>query len=71
LSQEVDAAAQDLESCHGSGIELHPDPEDDLAEFLSKFGTFVSVEAQTLSGGLGAFVASVIRSRGLPANCAL
>ncbi len=70
LSQEVAAAAQELSS---QGLEaavavvsnFHPDPEDDLAEFLSSFRHVVSVEAQTLSGGLGAFAAGVIASRGL------
>ena len=71
LSQEVGAAAEELSS---QGLEaavavvsnFHPDPEDDLAEFLSAFRAVVSVEAQTLAGGLGAFVAGVIASRGLP-----
>jgi transketolase len=70
LSQEVASAAEDLSS---QGLEaavalvsnFHPDPEDDLAEFLSSFRHAVSVEAQTLSGGLGAFVAGVIASRGI------
>jgi transketolase len=65
LSQEVDAAAQGLDAAMAVVSNFHPDPEDDLAEFLSKFRHVVSVEAQTLSGGLGAFVASVIASRGL------
>jgi transketolase len=65
LSQEVDAAAQQLDAAMAVVSNFHPDPEDDLAEFLSKFRHVVSVEAQTLSGGLGAFVASVIASRGL------
>jgi transketolase len=65
LSQEVDAAAQELDAAMAVVSNFHPDPEDDLAEFLSKFQHVVSVEAQTLSGGLGAFVASVIASRGL------
>jgi transketolase len=70
LSQEVDLAAQQLSS---EGLEaavavvsnFYPDPEDETAAFLSSFRHVVSVEAQTLSGGLGAFVASVIASRGL------
>ena len=66
LSREVDAAAQDLEAAMVVVSNFQPDPEDDLAEFLSKFRHVVSVEAQTISGGLGAFVASVIASRGLP-----
>jgi transketolase len=71
LSQEVAAAADQLSS---QGLEasvalvsnFHPDPEDDLVGFLSSFRHAVSVEAQTLSGGLGAFVAGVIASRGIP-----
>jgi transketolase len=65
LSQEVDAAAQQLDAAMAVVSNFHPDPDDDLAGFLSKFRHVVSVEAQTLSGGLGAFVASVIASRGL------
>jgi transketolase len=65
LSQEVDAAAQELDAAMAVVSNFHPDPADDLAEFLSNFRHVVSVEAQTLSGGLGAFVASVIASRGL------
>jgi transketolase len=65
LSQEVDAAAQELDAAMAVVSNFHPDPADDLADFLSNFRHVVSVEAQTLSGGLGAFVASVIASRGL------
>ncbi len=43
----------------------NPDPEDDLADLLGGFKTAISVEAQTISGGLAAFVSSVIASRGL------
>ncbi len=64
LSQEVDAAAQELDGAMAVVSNFHPDPAEDLAEFLSHFRHVVSVEAQTLSGGLGAFVASVIASRG-------
>ncbi|HEY6391226.1 MAG TPA: transketolase C-terminal domain-containing protein [Bryobacteraceae bacterium] len=70
LSQEVAAAAEELSS---RGLEaavavvsnFYPDPEDDLADFLSKVRHAVSVEAQTMSGGLGAFAAGIIASRGL------
>jgi transketolase len=70
LSQEVASAAEDLSS---QGVDagvavvsnFYPDPEDDLADFLSSFRYVVSVEAQTLSGGLGAFTAGVIASRGI------
>lgn len=42
-----------------------PDPVDDVADLLRKVPYVVTVEAQTLSGGLGAFVASVIATRRL------
>ena len=44
---------------------FHPDPVDDVARILGKMAHVITVEAQVLSGGLGAFVASVIASRGL------
>jgi transketolase len=43
-----------------------PNPESDLVELLSGIRHVFSVEAQTLSGGLGAFVASAIACHGLP-----
>ncbi len=70
LSIEAAAAAAALA---GQGVaptlaivsSYNPDPEDDLAELLSGVRVAVSVEAQTISGGLAAFVSSVIASRGL------
>jgi transketolase len=70
ISQEVAAAADGL--AH-KGIQatvvvvsnFNPDPDEDLARILRSFDTAFSVEAHTLSGGLGAFVASVIACRGL------
>jgi transketolase len=70
IAQEVSAAADDLSA---RGIEaavivvsnFSPDPEDDLAEILSQFRHVISVEAQTVSGGVGSLVATVIASRGL------
>lgn len=44
---------------------FHPDPADDVARFLRNLPRVITVEAQTLSGGLGAFVAMVIASHGL------
>jgi transketolase len=44
---------------------FHPDPEDDLAHILAPFRHAISVEAQTVSGSLGALVATVIATRGL------
>jgi transketolase len=70
VSQEAAAAAELLSA---QGVEaavvvvsnFHPDPDAHLARVLAPFRCVVSVEAQTLSGGLGAFVATVIASRGL------
>lgn len=70
VAQEAASAAQELS---GHGIEatvavvsnFHPDPEDGMADILSHFNDVITVEAQTLSGGLGAFVASVIAKYGL------
>lgn len=42
-----------------------PDPAEDIAELLSHFRCAVTVEAQVSSGGLGAFVSSVIATEGL------
>jgi transketolase len=44
---------------------FNPDPSDDLAALVSRHSLVVSVEAQTISGGLGACVATVIATRGL------
>ncbi|HEY7212710.1 MAG TPA: transketolase C-terminal domain-containing protein [Bryobacteraceae bacterium] len=70
VAQEVLAAAAKLAQ---AGIEaavivvanFHPDPEDHLASILSSFDEAITVEAQTPSGGLGAFVATVVATRGL------
>ncbi len=44
---------------------FHPDPVEDLADLLSKVPHAITVEAHTLSGGLGALAASVIASHRL------
>ena len=70
ISQEAAIAAGKLA---GYGIEatvvvvssFHPDPEDHLAHILAPFRHAISVEAQTVSGGLGSLVATVIATRGL------
>lgn len=70
ISQETVEAARDL-AAHGVEATVivvssfSPDPEPELIDALSTFRHVVSVEVQTLSGGLGSFVASVIASRGL------
>jgi transketolase len=70
IGQEVAAAAEQLS---GHGIEaavvvvsnFSPDPEAELVEVLSNFARAITVEVQTVSGGLGSFVASVIATHGL------
>jgi transketolase len=70
ISQEAVAAAAHLAD-HGVTTAVlvvssfHPDPEDGLVQVLAPFRHVISVEAQTVSGGLGSMVASVIASRGL------
>jgi transketolase len=77
VTVEAVAAAADLarEGIHATIAvvsNFHPDPVADVARILSKVGHAVTVEAQAVSGGLGAFVASVIASRGLDCRlCAL
>jgi len=48
---------------------FNPDPARDVADLLVNFRLAVSVEAQSISGGLGAFVSSVIAAEGI--NCRL
>ena len=70
ISQEAVAAAADLE---GQGIHatvivvsnFNPDPAEHLAELLSGFRHVISVEAQTISGGLAACVSMQIAQHGL------
>jgi len=70
VSGEAIAAADELA---GRGIEaavavvsnFNPDPSDDLAELLAGCSHAVTVEAQTVSGGLGACVATIIATEGL------
>ena len=74
VTVEAVAAAQELAR---DGIEAtvsvisnyHPDPVEDVARILGKVSYAITVEAQSISGGLGAFAASVIASHGL--NCRL
>lgn len=44
---------------------FNPDPADDVATLLTQFRLAISVEAQAVSGGLAAFVSTVIASQGL------
>jgi transketolase len=71
IAQEAVAAASDLDArgIHPSVVvvsSFNPDPEDDLAEILSRFRHVITVEAQTISGGLAACVGGQIAQRGLP-----
>lgn len=59
-------AAQGLRPAVAVVSAFNPDPEDDMAGLLSRCPAVISVEAQTISGGLAAFVSSVIAARGLP-----
>jgi transketolase len=61
-AKEVDATVAVVSS-------FNPDPAADLAELLREFHSAISVEAQTISGGLAAFVSSVIAYEGI--NCRL
>jgi transketolase len=71
IAQEAVAAAADLAS---RGINatvivvssFNPDPEDDLVEILGAFRHVISLEAQTISGGLAACVAAQIARHALP-----
>jgi transketolase len=71
IAQEAVAAATGLAS---RGVEatvivvsnFNPDPEDHLVELLSNFRHVISVEAQTISGGLAACVGMQIARHGLP-----
>jgi transketolase len=70
IAQEAVAAAAELAS---RGVQatvivvsnFNPDPEDDLVQLLSRFRNVVSVEAQTISGGLGACVGMQIARHAL------
>jgi transketolase len=58
-------AAEGVESTVAVVSSFNPDCTEDLANLLAKFRCAVSVEAQTVSGGLGSFVSGVIAGEGL------
>lgn len=70
VAQEAAAAADELA---GKGVRatvavvsnFNPDPTEDLARLLAGVPDVISLEAQTLSGGLAALVGMVIASHGL------
>jgi transketolase len=71
IAQEAVTAATQLKS-QGVGASVvvvsnfNPDPENDLVEILSRFRHAISLEAQTISGGLAACVGMQIAKHGLP-----
>ena len=58
-------AAEGIRAAVAVVSNFHPDPVEDVADLLRKVPHAITVEAQTLSGGLGAFTASVIASHRL------
>ena len=70
LSREAVAAADELaargiKSTVAVVSNFNPDPNDDLAELLAHSSQAITVEAQAISGGLGACVATIIATHGL------
>ena len=70
IAQEAVAAATSLiaHRIHAAVIvvsSFNPDPEDELVEILSQFRHVISLEAQTISGGLAACVGMQIAKHGL------
>jgi transketolase len=71
IAPEAVAAAEQLAS---RGIEaavivvssFNPDPVEDLVQILAQFRHVISLEAQTISGGLAACVGMQIARHGLP-----
>lgn len=71
VSQEAVAAAsilaaQGIETSAAVVSNFGPDPEEDLVELLGQCRHAITVEAQTISGGLGAFVGGIIAMHSLP-----
>lgn len=70
VAVEAAAAAEEL-ARHGIEATViivsnfNPDPVEDLARLLARLPHVISVEAQTISGGLAALIGTVIASNGL------
>lgn len=58
-------AAEGIRAAVAVVSNFHPDPVEDMADLLRKVPHAITVEAQTISGGLGAFTAGVIASHRL------
>ncbi len=65
VAAAVDLAGHDIQATVIVVSSFNPDPEDDLVRILGKFRHVISLEAQTISGGLAACVASQIACHGL------
>lgn len=70
VSVEAAAAAAQLEPQLDPRFAVlssfNPDPVEDAIQFLTGVAHVITVEAQTISGGLAAFIGSVIATSGLP-----
>lgn len=58
-------AAQGVRATVAIVSSFNPDPTDDVATLLARFRSAITIEAQTVSGGLASFVGSVIATHGL------
>lgn len=65
LAAGDELAARGIKSTVAVVSNFNPDPNDDLAELLAFCSQAITVEAQAISGGLGACVATIIATRGL------
>jgi transketolase len=66
VAAAVQLASQGIHATVMIVSSFNPDPEDHLMELLSRFRHVISVEAQTISGGLASCVAMQIATHGLP-----
>ena len=58
-------AAQGVRATVAVVSSFNPDPTEDMAALLARFRSAISIEAQTVSGGLASFASSVIATHGL------
>ena len=58
-------AAQGVRATVAIVSSFNPDPAEDVATLLARFRSAITVEAQTVSGGLASFTSSVIATHGL------
>ena len=65
VAASIDLEKQGIQASVAVVSSFNPDPFEDLEELLSRVPHVISVEAQTLSGGLASLLGLVIASRGL------